>query len=82
MTLRNQGYVSPAGGPMTLRLGWPHDPAKIAAGWPHEAANWHPPRARDHDGSEAFVRSSLSDQRHLRNAALATPSSLRASQRA
>jgi hypothetical protein len=29
MTLRNQGYVSPAGGPMILHLGWPHDPAKI-----------------------------------------------------
>ena len=42
MSLRNQGYVSPAGGPMILHLGWPHDPAKIAEGWPHEAANWQP----------------------------------------
>lgn len=40
MPLRKQSDVSPAGGPMTLRLGWPHDPAKIGAEWPHEAANW------------------------------------------
>ena len=39
MTLRKSGHGSLAGGPIMLRKGWPHDPAKIAARWPHDPAN-------------------------------------------
>ena len=39
MTLRNLGHGSLAGGPIMLRMGWPHDPAKLPETWPHEAAN-------------------------------------------
>jgi len=39
MTLRKSGHGSLAGGPIMLRKGWPHDPAKIAAKWPHDPAN-------------------------------------------
>lgn len=41
MTLRNFGHGSLAGGPIMLRTGWPHDPAKLPERWPHEAANRH-----------------------------------------
>jgi hypothetical protein len=41
MTLRNFGHGSLAGGLITLRMGWPHDPAKLPEKWPHEAANRH-----------------------------------------
>ena len=40
MTLRKTRHASLAGGPIILRKGWPHDPAKITARWPHEPANW------------------------------------------
>src|SRR5690606_14051684 len=43
MTLRKTGSRPRTGGPIILRLGWPHDPAKNADWWPHETANWHPP---------------------------------------
>ena len=39
MTLRKSGHASLAGGPIMLRKGWPHDPAKLPQKWPHEAAN-------------------------------------------
>ncbi len=39
MTLRKLGHDSLAGGPIMLRKGWPHDPAKLPEKWPHEAAN-------------------------------------------
>lgn len=39
MTLRKSGHGSLAGGPIMLRKGWPHHPAKIAARWPHDPAN-------------------------------------------
>ncbi|WP_437908618.1 hypothetical protein WME95_12580 [Sorangium sp. So ce327] len=41
MTLQKTGSRPRAGGPILLRLGWPHDPAKNLGSWPHEAANWH-----------------------------------------
>ena len=37
--MRTLWVASLAGGPMMLRKGWPHVPAKIAIRWPHEAAN-------------------------------------------
>lgn len=39
MTLRKSGHASLAGGPIMLRRGWPHDPAKLPARWPHDPAN-------------------------------------------
>src|SRR5580658_2463382 len=39
MTLRKLGHASLAGGPIMLRRGWPHDPAKLPARWPHDPAN-------------------------------------------
>jgi len=39
MTLRKSGHGSLAGGPIMLRKGWPHHPAKTAARWPHDPAN-------------------------------------------
>src|SRR5580704_12421508 len=41
MTLRKLGHASLAGGPIMLRRGWPHDPAKLPARWPHDPANRH-----------------------------------------
>ena len=49
MTLRKSGHGSRAGGPIILRKGWPHDPAKIAARWPHDPANRHSTYARQMD---------------------------------
>jgi hypothetical protein len=40
MRLRNLPHASLAGGPIMLRKGWPHDPAKLRGKWPHDPANW------------------------------------------
>jgi hypothetical protein len=39
MRLRNLPHASLAGGPIMLRKGWPHDPAKLRGKWPHDPAN-------------------------------------------
>ena len=39
-------HASLAGGPIILRKGWPHHPAKLPRKWPHDAANRHRSLAR------------------------------------
>ena len=41
MSLKISGHASPAGGPMRLKIGWPHDLENQSVLLPHEPANWH-----------------------------------------
>jgi len=33
--------MHPAGGPMTLANGWPHEVGETPKTWPHEPGDWH-----------------------------------------
>ena len=57
MRLKISGYASPAGGPIRLKIGWPHDAENQGATRPHEPASWH----RDVDGLVEALLPRLAD---------------------
>ena len=42
MTLAIQSPITRDPGPMTLAIGWPHDPGENAVPWPHGPGDRHP----------------------------------------
>jgi len=56
MTLAKQGPITRDPGPMTLAIGWPHDPGENVGRWPHVPGDRHAetPRTYEPDQPNRF----------------------------